>query len=80
MTKPTTAVNDLREGIELLKKHEGQFVSTAVEVDPHAELAGVYKKVGAGGTVARPTPPRTPGRTSASPSCAAPTRRPVSTT
>ena len=60
MTEPTTrapraAVNDLREGIELLKKHEGQFVSTAVEVDPHAELAGVYKKVGAGGTVARPT-------------------------
>ena len=60
MTKPAgraprAAVNDLREGIELLKKHEGQFVSTAVEVDPHAELAGVYKKVGAGGTVARPT-------------------------
>ena len=30
-------------------------MSTGVEVDPHAELAGVYKKVGAGGTVQRPT-------------------------
>ena len=60
MTQPTTPapkapIRDLREGIELLKQHEGQFVSTAVEVDPKAELAGVYKKVGAGGTVERPT-------------------------
>jgi 4-hydroxy-3-polyprenylbenzoate decarboxylase len=46
---------DLREAVELLKEHQGQFVSTDVAVDPNAELAGVYKKVGAGGTVARPT-------------------------
>ncbi|WP_245542136.1 UbiD family decarboxylase [Propionispira raffinosivorans] len=31
------------------------MVSTDVEVDPAAELAGVYRYVGAGGTVARPT-------------------------
>ncbi|WP_406635350.1 hypothetical protein [Amycolatopsis sp. WGS_07] len=41
---PTAPIKDLREGIELLKRHDGQFVSTAVEVSPHAELAGVYKK------------------------------------
>ncbi|WP_216893748.1 UbiD family decarboxylase [Nocardia alni] len=52
---PAAPIRDLREGIELLKTLEGQFVSTAVEVDPQAELAGVYKKVGAGGTVTRPT-------------------------
>lgn len=33
----------------------GQMVHTDVEVDPSAELAGVYRYVGAGGTVARPT-------------------------
>lgn len=52
---PKAAVKDLREGIELLKKMDGQFVSTSEEVDPKAELAGVYRKVGAGGTVQRPT-------------------------
>jgi len=52
---PMAPIKDLREGIEFLKQHEGQFVSTAVEVSPQAELAGVYKKVGAGGTVSRPT-------------------------
>ncbi|RLV52105.1 UbiD family decarboxylase, partial [Aeromicrobium phragmitis] len=52
---PKAAVKDLREGIELLKTMDGQFVSTDVEVDPQAELAGVYRKVGAGGTVMRPT-------------------------
>ncbi|CDO06568.1 hypothetical protein [Mycolicibacterium cosmeticum] len=51
---PRAAVRDLREAIELLKQNPGQFVSTSVEVDPQAELAGVYKKVGAGGTVQRP--------------------------
>mgnify|MGYP001651142832 CR=1 FL=1 len=33
----------------------GQLVETDVEVDPMAELAGVYRYVGAGGTVKRPT-------------------------
>lgn len=33
----------------------GQLVKTDVEVDPNAELSGVYRHVGAGGTVERPT-------------------------
>ena len=42
-------VNDLLESIP------GQLVETNVEVDPNAELSGVYRHVGAGGTVERPT-------------------------
>lgn len=48
-------VSDLRSALELLESIPGQLVSTDVEVDPSAELAGVYRYVGAGGTVARPT-------------------------
>ena len=48
-------VNDLRSAIEYLKTIPGQFVETDVEVDPEAELSGVYRYVGAGGTVRRPT-------------------------
>lgn len=46
---------DLRSALEALQEIPGQLVSTDVEVDPSAELAGVYRHVGAGGTVARPT-------------------------
>lgn len=48
-------VIDLRSALELLESIPGQMVHTDVEVDPSAELAGVYRYVGAGGTVARPT-------------------------
>jgi UbiD family decarboxylase len=48
-------VNDLRSAIELLKTVPGQLIETNEPVDPHAELAGVYRHVGAGGTVRRPT-------------------------
>ena len=48
-------VNDLRSSIELLKQMEHQLVETDIEVNPEAELAGVYRHVGAGGTVMRPT-------------------------
>ncbi len=48
-------VNDLRSALELLKSMPGQLVETDEEVDPAAELAGVYRYVGAGGTVMRPT-------------------------
>ncbi|MDR2112557.1 MAG: UbiD family decarboxylase [Candidatus Accumulibacter sp.] len=48
-------VIDLRSALELLERLPGQMVHTDVEVDPAAELAGVYRHVGAGGTVARPT-------------------------
>lgn len=46
---------DLRGALELLKEMPGQLIETDVEVDPMAELAGVYRHVGAGGTVMRPT-------------------------
>ena len=40
-------VRDLRSALERLKKIEGQYIETDVEVDPMAELAGVYRYVGA---------------------------------
>ena len=48
-------VHDLRSALKLLEDMPGQLVSTDVEVDPAAELSGVYRYVGAGGTVMRPT-------------------------
>lgn len=48
-------VNDLRSALELLKTIPGQLAETDVEVEPMAELSGVYRYVGAGGTVKRPT-------------------------
>ncbi|WP_419037468.1 UbiD family decarboxylase [Phascolarctobacterium faecium] len=51
----TKEVIDLRSALELLESIPGQMVHTDVEVDPSAELAGVYRYMGAGGTVARPT-------------------------
>ncbi|MCD7874214.1 MAG: UbiD family decarboxylase [Acidaminococcaceae bacterium] len=51
----TKEIIDLRSALELLESIPGQMVHTDVEVDPSAELAGVYRYVGAGGTVARPT-------------------------
>lgn len=48
-------VNDLRSALQLLESLPGQLIHTDVEVDPMAELAGVYRYVGAGGTVMRPT-------------------------
>ena len=48
-------VNDLRSALEYLKTIPGQYLETDVEVDPIHELSGVYRRVGAGGTVQRPT-------------------------
>lgn len=48
-------VNSLRSAIALLRGDTKQLIETNVEVDPSAELAGVYRHVGAGGTVMRPT-------------------------
>ena len=48
-------VRDLRSALTMLKEMPGQLLETDVEVDPMAELAGVYRYVGAGGTVKRPT-------------------------
>ncbi|MGK3142298.1 UbiD family decarboxylase [Pantoea sp. C2G6] len=48
-------VNDLRSAIALLQTLPGHYIETDREVDPIAELAGVYRYIGAGGTVMRPT-------------------------
>lgn len=48
-------IHDLRSALDFLKETPGQLVETDVEVDPEAELCGVYRHVGAGGTVQRPT-------------------------
>jgi 4-hydroxy-3-polyprenylbenzoate decarboxylase len=55
MSNPgNNAVHDLRSALELLQA-TGELVSTDVAVDPRAELSGVYRYVGAGGTCQRPT-------------------------
>lgn len=48
-------VTDLRSALALLETMPGNLVTTDVEVDPEAELSGIYRHVGAGGTVMRPT-------------------------
>ena len=48
-------VHDLRSALALLEALPGELVSTDVEVDPNAELSGVYRHVGAAGTCQRPT-------------------------
>lgn len=48
-------VKDLRSAVELLKGIPGQYAQTDVSVKPHGEISGVYRYVGAGGTVKRPT-------------------------
>ncbi|GAA3595686.1 UbiD family decarboxylase [Nonomuraea rosea] len=51
----TGEVHDLRSALERLRHYPSQLIETGHPVDPIAELAGVYKLVGAGGTVVRPT-------------------------
>ena len=48
-------IHDLRSALDYLKTQPGQLLETNTEVDPDAEVSGVYRYVGAGGTVARPT-------------------------
>ncbi|MDO4312352.1 MAG: UbiD family decarboxylase [Eubacteriales bacterium] len=50
-----TDILSLRDALAVLKEQPGQLVETDVEVDPAAELSGVYRYIGAGGTVKRPT-------------------------
>ncbi len=46
---------DLRSALAFLGSLPGELIETNVEVDPEAELCGVYRHIGAGGTVPRPT-------------------------
>ena len=41
-------VRDLRSALELLAELPGQLLETDVEVEPMAQLSGVYRYVGAG--------------------------------
>lgn len=50
-----TDIRSLRDALKVLRGTPGQLVETEVEVDPDAELSGVYRYIGAGGTVKRPT-------------------------
>jgi 4-hydroxy-3-polyprenylbenzoate decarboxylase len=53
--KDTPQVFDLRSALAVLKTASGELLYTNEPVDPHAELSGVYRYIGAGGTVKRPT-------------------------
>lgn len=57
LQKPVLAkdISDLRSALAFLATQPGQLISTSKLVDPHAELAGVYKQVGAGTPVVPPT-------------------------
>ncbi|MGP2439859.1 UbiD family decarboxylase [Streptomyces sp. JW3] len=55
MPEQPAPVNDLRSALARLEDHPGQLHTTDHPIDPYGELAGVYKRVGAGGTVERPT-------------------------
>lgn len=46
---------DLRSVLDEIKDDPKNYHETDVEVDPNAELSGVYRYIGAGGTVQRPT-------------------------
>jgi UbiD family decarboxylase len=48
-------IDDLRSAIAHVRTVDGQYRETDHPVDPKAELAGVYRHIGAGGTVMRPT-------------------------
>lgn len=50
-----TDILDLRTALAVLRQMKGQLLETDVPVNPSAELSGVYRYVGAGGTVQRPT-------------------------
>lgn len=55
-----TEILDLRTALAVLRDIPGELVETEVPVNPKAELAGVYRYAGAGGTVMRPTNPNGP--------------------
>jgi gallate decarboxylase subunit C len=48
-------IYDLRSALSVLAEEDGQLLVTDREVDPHGELAGVYRKIGAGAPVQPPT-------------------------
>lgn len=51
----SNGVRDLRSALELLRSMPGQLLETYKEAEPRAQISGIYRHVGAGGTVMRPT-------------------------
>lgn len=52
---PEDQIVDLRSALARLACHDTQLIETDHPIDPIGELAGVYRRIGAGGTVERPT-------------------------
>ena len=48
-------ITDLRSALEALKKIPGQYIETDRLVNLKGEIAGIYRKVGARGTIKRPS-------------------------
>ena len=48
-------IYDLRSAIDFLKSMPGEYAETDVEIDPCCEITGVYRYLGAGAAVKRPT-------------------------
>lgn len=46
---------DLRKVLREIKDNPEDYRETDIEIDPDAEISGVYRYIGAGGTVERPT-------------------------
>ena len=55
MSEKENKVIDLRSAIAALSQYDDELIYTDEPVDPIAELSGVYRYVGAHGTVKRPT-------------------------
>jgi 4-hydroxy-3-polyprenylbenzoate decarboxylase len=53
--RTAAAISDLRSALEFLAAIPGQLITTREPVDANAELAGVYRHIGAGTPVAPPT-------------------------
>ncbi|WP_411545787.1 UbiD family decarboxylase [Klebsiella pneumoniae] len=51
----TAPIQNLLNALALLQQHDNQYVAANYPINPNAELAGVYRHIGAGGTVKRPT-------------------------
>lgn len=49
------STHDLRTALEILAGMKNELLVCDRRVDPHAELSGIYRYIGAGGTVPRPT-------------------------
>lgn len=48
-------IDSLRSALAFLKTQDGQLIETDTPVEPMAQLAGIYRHIGAAGTVMRPT-------------------------